>query len=227
MSYFSEVSPNYAKDSIAQRIAADKLFKLVRIEPFEDVLDIGCEPGNLTGRIAEQTRGRVVGIDVSQGMINQAVQNYSHLGIEFNLCSFEQMEYTSCFDVIFCNSAFHWVKDPRPTLEACLRALKPGGRIGIQALAPQMYSPVFIGAVEEVGADPMLKDLFSTYRSPFFILETEQEYAELFESAGFEVLHSRIYELVSNHTYDEVFHNFNSGVAAAYFTPECYDLPIS
>jgi ubiquinone/menaquinone biosynthesis C-methylase UbiE len=227
MTNFSEISASYERDSLVQRSASDQLFDLIKIEPFEDVLDVGCGTGNLTVKIVEQTKGKIAGLDASEGMIDQAIQNYSHLGIEFEVCPAEKITYQNVFNVIFCNSTFQWFKNPRRALEACRNALKPGGRMGIQAPARNVYSPNFVKAVDKVKVDPWLGKLFSSFQSPWYFLETPEEYAELFERAGFEVLHSRIDRIMSSYTPDEVYSIFDSGAAAGYLNQEFYGLPIS
>ena len=227
MSDFSEISSRYEKDSLVQRSASEELFELVRIQPSENVLDIGCGTGNLTVKAVEQTKGRVAGIDASEGMIDEAVRNYSSLGIEFQVSSVDQMTFENSFDVIFCNSTFQWFKNPRPALEACLRALKPGGRMGIQAPARERYSPNFVDAVEAAVAEGGLGELYSSFQSPWCFKETPEEYTSLFESAGFEVIHSRIDEVVTSHTPEEVFTIFDSGAAAGFLDPEYYRLHIT
>ena len=48
------------------------------------------------------TKGKVVGVDASEGMISEAKKNYGGLGIEFTVCPVEDLNYTDRFDVIFC-----------------------------------------------------------------------------------------------------------------------------
>ncbi|MFL5264631.1 MAG: methyltransferase domain-containing protein, partial [Anaeromyxobacteraceae bacterium] len=45
----------------------------------------------------------------------------------------------AAFDVVFCNSALHWFKETARALAACRRALRPGGRMAMQAPARQDY----------------------------------------------------------------------------------------
>jgi len=227
MTNFSEISVKYEKDSLVQKSASDELFDLIRIGERDDVLDIGCGTGNLTKRIAEITGGKVTGIDASEGMIQEARRNYSHLGISFEVCPVERMTHVDSFDVIFCNSAFQWFKIPQPVLKSCYRALRRSGRIGIQAPARNVYCPNFIEAVEQVRIDPRLRDRFASFRSPWLFLETPEEYKLLFETAGFEVLHARIDQVSARHTPEQIFKIFDSGAAAGYLNQEFYRLPIS
>jgi len=52
---FTEVSKDYEKTSLIQKGASEILFELLKIQPFEDVLDLGCGPGHLTQKIKELT----------------------------------------------------------------------------------------------------------------------------------------------------------------------------
>ena len=227
MTNFSEISAKYEDTSLVQKSASDQLFDLIQIKEGDDVLDIGCGTGNLTKKIMGKTKGNVAGIDASKGMIEKAIQNYSHLGIRFDQCPIEQMTHADSFDVIFCNSTFQWFTNPEPVLQACHNALRPNGRMGIQAPARKIYSPNFIEAVEKVKYDPRLKEQFASFQAPWFFLETPEEYNVLFEKAGFEILHSRIDRVVSFHTPEEVYKIFESGASAGYLNQKFYSAPLS
>ena len=227
MSNFSEIAAKYEKNSLVQKSASDKLFDLLQIKETDAVLDVGCGTGNLTKIIAEKTRGRVVGIDASEQMIEEAKRNYSHLDIRFEVCPAERMPYMDSFDVIFCNSTFQWFKNPEPALKSCFGALRHHGKMGLQAPARHIYSPNFIAAIDQVKIDPRLMEQFASFQAPWLFLETPEEYMMLFERSGFEVLHARIDRVVSTHTPEEVFKIFDSGASAGYLNPEFYRLPIS
>ncbi len=72
MTNFSVISATYEKNELVQRSAADQLFDLIDIKETEDVLDLGCGTGRLAKRIRETTRGKVVALDASEGMIKEA-----------------------------------------------------------------------------------------------------------------------------------------------------------
>lgn len=84
----------------------------MKIGDNDDVLDLGCGSGHLTRKIRGLTNGKVVGIDPSEGMIKEAVEKSKRLDITYEIKSAEDMDYEESFDVIFCNSAFQWFKDP-------------------------------------------------------------------------------------------------------------------
>jgi len=226
MIYFSKIAANYEEYSLLQKSAADTLIKLLEIGSGDDVLDLGCGTGNLTGKIRKVTDGKVTGIDPSKGMIREAIEKNRGFDTSFEIKSAEEMDYKDCFDVIFCNSVLQWFKDPQKSVENCYTALHKGGRIGVQAPAKKVYSPNFIEAIEKVKEDPGTKDIFTHFKEPWFFLETAGEYSELFEKYGFTVVLSKIENVRTKHTPEEVFNIFSSGAAAGYLNQDYYDVGI-
>jgi ubiquinone/menaquinone biosynthesis C-methylase UbiE len=223
---FSEIATRYERDSIVQKNAADPLFSLLAIGGGDDVLDLGCGAGNLTRKIREITTGRVVGVDPSAGMLREAEAKRAGLEMEFLPADAESLDFRDCFDVIFCNSAFQWMRKPRLALGNCFAALRKGGRMGIQAPARREYSPNFISALRAVAEDPRTGPTFAGFRPPWLFLESAEDYRALFEEAGFSVPFARIEEVGMRRTPDVVFSIFGSGAAAGYLNGEYYTNPI-
>lgn len=224
---FSKIATKYEDYSLVQKSAADVLLKLLEIRESNDVLDLGCGVGNLARRIREITKGRVVGIDPSEGMIGEAIEKNRGFDITFKIKSAEEMDYKDCFDVIFCNSAFQWFKDPQKAVRNCYAALRKGGRIGLQAPAKRVYSPNFIEAIEKVKEDPRTRDIFAHFKNPWFFLETADEYRKLFEKYGFRVVLSKIESVRTKHTPGEIFNIFLSAAAVGYLNQDYYDFEIA
>lgn len=224
---FSFLAEKYEEYASAQKTAAAILLSLLDVKGYEDVLDLGCGTGAVTRQIRQMTNGRVVGIDPSLNMIKEAIERSRGLNIVYEVKSAEEMDYDEEFDVIVCNSVMQWFRDPDKALENCYRALRPGGRISVQAAAKKLYCPNFIEAVERVKADERTRDVFAHFREPWFLLETEEEYVLLFEKHGFEVVFSDLRTVVSEHTPDEVFEIFSSGAIAGYLNQDYYDVPLT
>ena len=74
---FSKIATKYEDYSSVQKSAAEVLLKLLEIGNTGDVLDLGCGVGNLTKMIREITKGKVVGVDPSEGMIREAIESQS------------------------------------------------------------------------------------------------------------------------------------------------------
>jgi ubiquinone/menaquinone biosynthesis C-methylase UbiE len=227
MTDFTEISKRYEKDSLVQRSASEQLFDLLKIKATDNVLDLGCGAGNLTKKLAEMTKGKVVGVDASEGMISEAKKNYGSLGIIFEVCPVEELNYTDSFDVIFCNSTFQWFKHPQTALKSCFNALRTNGRMAIQAAAGKAYCPNFIQGTKKVAADPNLSEQYASFTPPWNFMPTAEDYAALFKGAGFEVLHASLDQTSSLHTPEEVLKIFDSGASAGYLNQQYYSCPIS
>jgi ubiquinone/menaquinone biosynthesis C-methylase UbiE len=220
---FTEIARRYERDSVVQKTAAERLISLLEIGPEEDVLDLGCGPGHLAARISQITSGRVVGVDASPGMIAEARAKYASQRIPFQNGAAENLLFDQEFDVIFCNSALHWFREPARGLTACRRALRPGGRMGVQAPARHDYSPNFLKAIAEVARHPETSATFSRFRGPWLFFETADEYAALFRNAGFVVPFARIETTRARYSPEQVITVFESGAAAGYLNAANYE----
>jgi len=220
---FSGIAARYERDSLIQKSAAEKLFSLLAIGENDNVLDLGCGTGNLTRKIRGMTAGRVAGIDPSEGMIGAAANQGKHDNISYAVNSAEYLDIVNEYDVIFCNSAFQWFQNPKAALRNCHKALRKGGRMGIQAPARQIYCPNFISAAEAVARSPLTRETFAGFNAPWIFLETANEYESLFADVGFSVPFARIEELKTLHTADEVMTIFESGAAAGYLNQTFYE----
>jgi trans-aconitate 2-methyltransferase len=227
MSNFSEISKKYESDSVVQKSASDILFDLVDIQARDDVLDLGCGTGHISKLIKEKTKGKVVGVDPSVGMIKKAREKFSDQDISFRVCSAEQLDYQNEFDVIFCNSAFQWFTRPEIVLKACYRAFRNKGRMAIQAPAKDIYCPNFLKAIDEVRKHIETKEVFKGFNSPWFFRNTVEEYKEIFEAADFRVEKASIAEVITTHTIEEAYKIFESGAAAGYLNEKYYSKSIT
>lgn len=224
---FSKIASEYEEYATVQKSASEILLKLLKIGDNDDVLDLGCGTGHLTRKIRSLTNGKVVGIDPSEGMIREAIEKSRGLNIVYEIKSAEEMDYKECFDVIFCNSAFQWFKDPEKAIKNCYRALRKNGRIGVQAPAKKIYCSNFIEAIEIVKRDERTKDIFAHFKEPWFFLETAEEYKTLFEKFGFKVVFSKIETITTEHTPEEVFRIFSSSAIVGYLNQDYYDVELT
>jgi len=223
---FSKIATKYEDYSLIQKSTAGILLEILEIGDNDDVLDLGCGVGNITREIRKITKSKVVGIDPSEGMIKEAIGKSRGFDIIFKVESAEEMDYKDCFDVIFCNSSFQWFIDPEKSVKNCYTALRKGGRIGIQAPAKKVYSPDFIEAVGKVKENPKTRDVFAHFKEPWFLLETCDEYKNLFENIGFRVVFCKIGSVKTKHTPEEVLNIFFSGAAIGYLSQDFYDVEI-
>jgi trans-aconitate methyltransferase len=93
----------------------------------EIVMDAGCGSGLLTKQLAKKVpRGKVSAVDIDSNMIKQAKNNLQFFNnVEITQYSFTDIRLPRKMDVIFSNSAFHWVQDHRKAFQNFRNMLKP------------------------------------------------------------------------------------------------------
>lgn len=118
-------------DSAASFVTSygEAIVDLLNPRPGERILDVGCGTGHLTNEI-RQRGAKVVGIDASPNMIQQARQAYPDL--EFVQADASAFTFKKPFDAIFSNAALHWVKDAESAVGCMSTVLRPGGRFVIE-----------------------------------------------------------------------------------------------
>jgi len=227
-SYFNSKAFTYADNALVQKSASEVLLNLLSIQPEEDVLDIGCGPGHITKKIAQITKGSVQGIDVSQGMIEQAVGSNKDLpNLKYSVMDAESFELNTKFDVIVCNSCFQWFQKPDQVLTHCFNVLKEGGRIGVQAPATQSYCPNFISAIEKIRMHPYTREVFNHFKSPWFFFDSKDEYEQLFRNHGFDIIYSELREESNLFSVEQAYKIYQSGAENGYLNQSFYTVTLT
>jgi trans-aconitate methyltransferase len=90
-------------------------------------MDAGCGTGLLTKDLAKKVpSGKVYAVDIDSNMIEQARSNLRCFdNVEIVQSSFTDVKLPTKVDVIFSNSAFHWVQDHRKAFQSFWGMLKP------------------------------------------------------------------------------------------------------
>src|SRR6266566_676057 len=111
---------------------------LARMQPGEQVLDVGCGTGTLALEVQSRVgrAGRVAGIDPSPQQIARARWKAArrHVPIDFQIGVIEQLSFPDqTFDVVFSTLMMHHLPASlkRQGLAEIARVLKPGGRLVI------------------------------------------------------------------------------------------------
>jgi ubiquinone/menaquinone biosynthesis C-methylase UbiE len=97
------------------------------------VLDIGCGTGNFAVRVLERLpRVRVIGLDLSSGMLHQAMPRVRSLGGSFHVVQgdSEKLPFAdSTFDVVTCCHSFHHYPDQKKAVAEMGRVLRDDGKL--------------------------------------------------------------------------------------------------
>ena len=180
--------PNFyeTKHAVVFRAAAD-LVDLLAPAADERILDLGCGTGQLTAEIARRG-AKVIGIDQSQDMVDQAQKNFPD--IWFELGDAAQFKTTHPFDAVFSNAVLHWIKRPADAIERVWDALRPGGRFVAEFGGRGNIAQVVKGAQDTLTA---LGYLALSDDTPWYF-PSVGEYASLLEEQGFDVTFAQLFE---------------------------------
>ncbi len=108
---------------------------LGEITPGQTVLDLGSGAGMDSILAARRVgpSGKVIGVDVTEAMLDKAGRNASSLGlenVEFRRAEADSLPVPDgAVDVVISNGVFNLCLDKMGVLAEVFRALKPGGRL--------------------------------------------------------------------------------------------------
>lgn len=145
---FNTVSNDY--DSKPLRFFPDSaanMARLLKLRGNEQVLDVACGTGNTPIAFAPLLpQGRVTAVDFSAGMLAQARQKATALGlhnIEFIEQDMQDLQFPDGrFDVAICAFGIFFVMDMETQLAHIASKVKPGGRVMISNFQENYFSPL-------------------------------------------------------------------------------------
>lgn len=121
--------------------------QFAKIKKGDVVIDLGSGAGNdcFVARSETGETGKVIGIDMTEAMINRARINAEKLGfhnVEFRLGEIEKMPITSdVADVIVSNCVLNLIPDKQKAFAEMFRVLKPGGHFSVSDIVLQGNLP--------------------------------------------------------------------------------------
>ena len=108
---------------------ASDVVVLLKPQPGEQILDLGCGDGALTEQLAA-SGAIVTGVDSSPTML-AAARKRNARNLTFEQHDATALPYNQQFDAVFSNAALHWIpglSGQQAMLAEVHRALRPGGR---------------------------------------------------------------------------------------------------
>lgn len=166
------------------------LLPFVNLAPFPAILDVGCGTGLgllEAARVLGPCR-KLAGVDLSPGMIDVARARARASGepAVFTVGDAEALELPDgSFDLVICNSAYHWFADRSRAIKELSRVLRPGGQLLLTSLAAPGYEE-WIGVVNGVWAR-----LFGRACAMFPEMPTAAEISTHLRGSGMGIEHFR------------------------------------
>ena len=192
----------------------------VSLQPGETVVDLGSGAGNDVFIARRIVGGKVIGIDMTESMIERARENARKLGaanVEFRLGDIENMPIEdNTADVVVSNCVINLVPDKLKAFQEIYRILKPQGRFGISDIvitgklpakiqsAAEMYAgcvagalnkDAYLGIVAEAGFTNISLKKEKVYAIPDSILlqYLSQQELDEFKNSGAQILSITVY----------------------------------
>ena len=158
----------YDAFSTTQRTQGARLLDLIDFSEHKNVLDLGCGNGRTTIEMWRRNPAMWVdAVDISESQIETALANYQEAReemaasdtpatghIEFQILNFDRVHALARYDLVFSNSALHWLSNPKDGYARLYRALEPGGLLAVHQGGAGTYRGLHAlarRAVEEAG----------------------------------------------------------------------------
>jgi ubiquinone/menaquinone biosynthesis C-methylase UbiE len=151
------------------RAATDELLSLCHIAQAREVLMVGCGIGVSCAYIAKKHGCRVVGVDISEKMIEwshkRAREERVEDKVEFRVADILDLPFKDDrFDAVLVESVIAFVDDKTRAIQECVRVTKPGGYVAVnesyftEAPTPEVSEIV----CRELGVDIPLIETWQT-----------------------------------------------------------------
>jgi len=162
-----------------------KAVALLDLKEGQSAIDFACGTGGITTLLADKVgkKGKVIGIDLSQNMLDIAIRKSEHYPqIKYLRHNFEHAHFRNAFDAAVIGFAAHEVPPgPRHNLYVeAFKALKPGGRLLVFDYASGV----------NLLLRPLLWLWLKTVEHPYSLGYASEEHKNILESIGFRLASS-------------------------------------
>ncbi len=136
IAFFDNLAPEWDANEV--RSTPERVTKILGLLPIKEgmrVLDLGTGTGVLLPYLSRLVgeNGKVVGVDLSEGMLSEAKRKFGHLGnVELLKLDFEEEELPGMYDLVVLYSVYPHLHDPAATMEWLFKMnMNPGALIVI------------------------------------------------------------------------------------------------
>lgn len=218
--YWDYLAPVYDHSfSALMHPATLKMVDLAQLKEGDRVLDIACGTGNeafLALRKVGKT-GSVVGIDISQGMIDKANEKARSRGlknIEFQVMDAEKLKYDdNSFDAVISQWGFMLFPDSHRALLEARRVTKAGGRMSSMVMGRAEHCQ-FITIVAAIALKEAPATITAAEGGPSqFMFGPEGAFESALRAAEFAGVHTRRFSsMITVRDADAFWRIFQAGV---------------
>jgi trans-aconitate 2-methyltransferase len=152
----------------------------------ETVLDAGCGSGGVTRLLLERLpSGRVVGVDGSRAMIEEAQANLEPNAdqVDLQVADLLELQLAKPVDAVFSNATFHWVPDHDLLFRRLRAAMRQGAPLVAQCGGAGNVAE-FADAIDAASRQPEFAPTFEGWPTPYNFAGPEETEARL-AAAGF------------------------------------------
>jgi len=164
--------------------AAAHLPQVFRLQGHEHLLDVATGTGIAANALAPHLpQGKVIGIDLSEGMLAQARNSAHRQGLKniaLHVMDMQEISFPAVqFDAANCSFGLFFLPDMQGLLQHIASKVKPGGQVVACSFYQGAFEPnvdLFLARIQRYGIEPPA----FTWKS----ISTEQKFQALFEAAG-------------------------------------------
>jgi ubiquinone/menaquinone biosynthesis C-methylase UbiE len=156
---FDRAAKGYDKSQIVksyQRRVQVFVIEKMHINKGMNILDLGCGTGSGTLDIATQLEGtgKVVGLDLSKKMIEQAKKKFTGFrydNLEFRIGSGSSLDYNNHFDYVISTNSYHHFDDKEEIFSKVQKSLKLNGVYIVQDICDDYFLMKIVDFIGKMG----------------------------------------------------------------------------
>jgi trans-aconitate 2-methyltransferase len=174
----------------------------------ETVIDAGAGSGNLTKILADKVpHGQIYAIDADYNMVQQAKSNLSGCrNVQVIHSSMENVNLPTKVDVIFSNSALHWILDQKGIFLHFWQLLKPNGELLIECGGHGNIESA-LSIIFKIMLSDQFREHFVNWKQSWYFPKPD-ETERLLQKARFKDIQVNLSKLTTTFSDRESFANF-------------------